>query len=256
LEKQEAMFGPRTPPEILIEINDLVKKISDTKLLIEQASNSEFNQATLSTPCKQLSIPEISTDPRASTLNHDLQNGSLPEDNKHENLVETVNENTLITTISGFTSDYKHISIVYCDVDGLLGINKVYGTHTGDEVLRVIGQIISRAAEEHKVFRLRGDQFVIVLLGYKRDDALRLGESCLHLIEQYPWSSIGLDLYVSCAFSAARLLYESNETVENLLLRAVHGVKAAKRNGSNQVVKAPLSIPSYYSGISLPSWMS
>ena len=143
-------------------------------------------------------------------------------------------------------------SVIYADVDGLLGVNKVHGDAAGDEVLRRTGALLEEIVKPHEVYRLvdqnraaGGDQFVAILPNSILTEAFEVAEQCRRSFAAYQWSAIALDLYVSCSWAVAEWL--GPEEPAMILLRAIHGVKLAKTAGGNVVVEAPRRLPTYLS---------
>jgi diguanylate cyclase (GGDEF)-like protein/PAS domain S-box-containing protein len=63
------------------------------------------------------------------------------------------------------------LAVLYCDLDGLKGINDRYGHHVGDTVLQAVATRMCGAVRAGDlVARVGGDEFVLVLNGV-RDDA-------------------------------------------------------------------------------------
>jgi diguanylate cyclase (GGDEF)-like protein len=161
--------------------------------------------------------------------------------------IENIKEETLIENLSDLSKKYKPISIIYCDIDGLLGINKVYGFNVGDAVLQVAEQLIKSSAGLYNVVKLRGDQFVIILPEQNVDDAIKVAKKCQRLMKKYSWASIAPDLYITCTYCIAQ--HTPREEGGEWLARAITGVKSAKIKGQNHLVRAPLALPSYFSNL-------
>ena len=67
------------------------------------------------------------------------------------------------------------VGVLFLDLDGFKAVNDGYGHAAGDEVLRVVGQRLTKLAQEHDLLpaRLSGDEFALVFLGTpERGEAL------------------------------------------------------------------------------------
>lgn len=146
------------------------------------------------------------------------------------------------------TPEYRVQAVTYVDVDGLLAINAVYGDQVGDLVLDECGDLIRRYYEDRggSVCRLRGDQFVVAQTGFAGLEAESHAVKVAQLIRRHDWSTISPGLFVSVAVSAAIRSARSDgrwyDDVPTVILRAILGVKEAKRLGTD-VTFAPRALP-------------
>lgn len=151
---------------------------------------------------------------------------------------ESIHEDELVDILNRKSYAARTTSVVFCDIDGLLGINKKHGVLAGNEVVRQSVNALMECAGAANIYRVRGDQFVIILLERDLNDALLLARQCSERIAIIPWSLVAPDLYMSCTFSVARYI-KSMETAAHCLLRLVLAAKASKTRGQGNVVVAP-----------------
>jgi len=59
-------------------------------------------------------------------------------------------------------------SLVICDINGLKNVNDNYGHKAGDDLIRSASQIICNIFKHSPVFRIGGDEFVVILTGRDR----------------------------------------------------------------------------------------
>ncbi|MCR6688681.1 sensor domain-containing diguanylate cyclase [Cellulomonas sp.] len=67
----------------------------------------------------------------------------------------------------------EEVCIVMCDVDGLKRVNDRLGHDAGDDLLRTVADVLSRAAERlpgSTAARLGGDEFCLVVVGHHRSE--------------------------------------------------------------------------------------
>ncbi len=68
-------------------------------------------------------------------------------------------------------------SIVVMDMDGFKAINDTYGHDVGDRVLQHVATLLSQAVRSSDyVFRLGGEEFLIVLVGTAQQQALKIAD--------------------------------------------------------------------------------
>lgn len=74
------------------------------------------------------------------------------------------------------------LTIIMLDLDGLKGFNDRHGHLGGDDVLRVIGEIIQIAIRKDDVpFRYGGDEFLVILPNANDEQAVGIAERILYL---------------------------------------------------------------------------
>lgn len=123
------------------------------------------------------------------------------------------------------------ICLLLCDVDGFKQINDDFGHDRGDAVLRDVAyEMRKRLRSFELVYRLGGEEFLVLLPGLDATGGCRLGERLrLAIAEANP---TGIHTTISLGVSAASghaLDYES------LFKSADDALYAAKRNGRNRV---------------------
>jgi diguanylate cyclase (GGDEF)-like protein len=140
----------------------------------------------------------------------------------------------LVQSLAVLASRFDPISLVYCDVDGLLGINQKYGVAAGDDVVTAIAAILNEAAKGSPLYRVKGDQFLIALPHYDTDRAKSFAKKCQYAIKEYSWDTIAPNLFITSTFSVVTRRY--SEEVFDWVARAIIGVQTAKTHGVDQIV--------------------
>lgn len=94
------------------------------------------------------------------TTQYDLQYASY-----HDSLTGLLNRNSFENELKQITIENNTvISIVVCDVDGLKIVNDEYGHTEGDNLLKLSANIIKQCfRDEDKIYRIGGDEFVVIL---------------------------------------------------------------------------------------------
>jgi diguanylate cyclase (GGDEF)-like protein len=141
------------------------------------------------------------------------------------------------------------LSLVLMDIDRFKSYNDAYGHPAGDEVLRMMGQVLQQQVREYDlVARYGGEEFVVLLPNTTLDAALVMAERFRTLIEttQWPRRPITSSFGVAC-------LSESLAEAEELISAADEALYASKQRGRNRVtqykrphtlITAPLDRPS------------
>lgn len=135
----------------------------------------------------------------------------------------------LLTRLVAGSASYPQAAVLYLDLDGFKAFNDAHGHDAGDELLKKVGEAVCIEAEGAGVYRIGGDEFVVICSG--RDDG----------------STVQLAQRVVQKVSAIRLRYRSGESgvgvsigiahvdptdePETVLARADEALYAAKRAG-------------------------
>jgi two-component system chemotaxis response regulator CheY len=79
-------------------------------------------------------------------------------------------------------------AVVSLDIDHFKSYNDRFGHCAGDEVLRIVAELLrSGTRSSDRVVRTGGEEFVIVMLRTGPDEALKIAERLRKSIAEYPW---------------------------------------------------------------------
>lgn len=139
----------------------------------------------------------------------------------HEEFVRAVKQNIAL-------------AVLMIDIDHFKQVNDVYGHTVGDRVLRTIATTTrSQLREGDILIRLGGDEFMVVLLGASKSDALEVGESIRRQIDEkhilYGEQSIHVTLSIGGA-SFPELDVEYEKELVEAADQALYRVKESGRN--------------------------
>ena len=133
----------------------------------------------------------------------------------------------------------RPVAIITFDLDHFGLFNKQHGHQVGDEVLRAFaGVLMRRFRASDLLARLGGEEFVVVLEGATRDDAVRVADEVrAELARQEVVSDDGEKLTITVSAGCAQV-DEGDPTREQLLRTADVALFMAKRAGRDRVVAA------------------
>ncbi|MBO6127393.1 MAG: GGDEF domain-containing protein [Pseudobutyrivibrio sp.] len=144
--------------------------------------------------------------------------------NRHK-LDELVDKSTGRFTFS------KNTVLLMLDIDYFKKVNDTYGHEAGDEILKfVVSEIKNQVYGKDYIIRWGGEEFIILLVDYTADQALRFAEKLRASIES---SDNGI---CPVTISVGLCRYNRNENYHDTIDKADQALYYAKDHGRNQVV--------------------
>ena len=120
-------------------------------------------------------------------------------------------------------------SLVILDLDHFKLVNDAYGHAVGDQILQSVTQIINlRIRVTDSLYRIGGEEFVVVLDGQPLAQAEHLAEQLRTLVEA---NELAQDKSVTISLGVAEL--NAGESAQSWLHRADEALYSAKRAGRN-----------------------
>ncbi len=128
------------------------------------------------------------------------------------------------------------VTLIMIDVDNFKTINDTYGHAAGDEVLRALGDCLTRSfiRKSDLVARYGGDEFAVILNDTNARNAAPVIERFLAGVRKIQVPYAPDNVGVSCSAGLAEIAH--GDTVESLLIRADKGLYEAKHAGRNRAV--------------------
>jgi len=128
--------------------------------------------------------------------------------------------------------DGRSHALLLCDLDNFKAVNDRYGHATGDAVLRDVAyamRAVLRAGDS--IYRVGGEEILVVLPGATKDDAIAIGERLRFAVaESRP---VGVPVTVSIGVAVAR---PGTLDSEEMVGQADTALYSAKAGGRNRVV--------------------
>jgi diguanylate cyclase (GGDEF)-like protein len=126
-------------------------------------------------------------------------------------------------------------AILMLDIDLFKQVNDRYGHQAGDEVLRLLGDILRRSVrDEDFVGRVGGEEFALWLPGQSLSNALEVAERIRDLVGRTPFPIAG-----SVTVSIGISLLHPSMSWEHAQKRADEALYRAKAQGRNRVLFSP-----------------
>ncbi len=140
-------------------------------------------------------------------------------------------DSSLGDVVNGHNRNGVSASIVLLDLDHFKKVNDVHGHAVGDQILKRITEIVnSRIRITDSLYRIGGEEFVIVLEGQNIQRAGHLGEELRSMVET---SQLVPNQTVTISLGVAEL--KNDESADQWLQRADEALYRAKRAGRNAI---------------------
>ncbi len=133
----------------------------------------------------------------------------------------------------------EHVSLIMLDIDHFKRINDTYGHQVGDYILKSLVRIIhSKLRSEDAIYRYGGEEFVIILPGAGKKNAIKVAERLRKVIENYPFTyrkeQPPIKISLTCSFGVATFP-EDGTTPDELIRKVDKALYKAKEGGRNRV---------------------
>lgn len=215
----------------LIKINELVNHLMrDTSVMQTDILRSRDDLLS-----QQRSAND--TQARLQKLQEELQ--QLSEVVRIDQLTGVLNrrgmDEALNTEIARYLRNGESLSVALLDIDNFKILNDQHGHAAGDSALKHLAGVIKRAVRPTDIVtRMGGEEFVVILPNTNLDEAVvtmsRLQRS---LTKEY---FLGNNQKLLITFSAGVALFQAEDDVNSILLRADQSMYLAKKSGKNRVM--------------------
>jgi len=131
--------------------------------------------------------------------------------------------------------DGTSLAIVAGDIDHFKHVNDTHGHQRGDDVLRDVAYLIRKTVRRFElVYRMGGEEFLVLLPGHDLAEAGRVAERIRAAVEQGRPGGVDITMSLGAVEFGADV-----SDLSSLLARADAALYSAKREGRNRVVLAP-----------------
>lgn len=128
-----------------------------------------------------------------------------------------------------------HDALCFIDLDRFKIVNDTAGHAAGDELLRQVSELIRKhvRASDH-LYRIGGDEFVLILHGCGQDEARRIAENLREAVSSLRFDWEGATFTIGASIGLVRIQGEG-QSAADILVAADLACYAAKKGGRNQV---------------------
>ncbi|HAA43883.1 MAG: GGDEF domain-containing protein [Halomonas sp. 54_146] len=130
----------------------------------------------------------------------------------------------------------KCFALLMVDIDHFKSINDTHGHDAGDNVLQQVASILDRSTRGGDcVFRMGGEEFLIVLVNTDQDGSRLFAERLRQAVAKEPMLA-SADTLLNITVSIGVTLHDGHPDYQRSLQRADQALYEAKRSGRNRVV--------------------
>lgn len=123
-------------------------------------------------------------------------------------------------------------AFLYVDLDRFKSVNDAFGHHIGDQLLiQMANRLHEKLSSSHKLFRIGGDEFVLISENTDVNQAMLLAEEVLHFIQE-AYLIATKEINISASLGIA-MYPEHGTNVQDLLINADVAMLVSKEQGRN-----------------------
>lgn len=126
----------------------------------------------------------------------------------------------------------QKVAFLYIDLDRFKSVNDAFGHHVGDQLLiQMANRLHNQLNANQRLFRIGGDEFVLISENTDNNGAMQLAESILYFIQE-TYLIAGKDINISASLGIA-MYPEHGTNVQDLLINADIAMLMSKDQGRN-----------------------
>ncbi|MEX2550185.1 MAG: tetratricopeptide repeat-containing diguanylate cyclase [Nitriliruptoraceae bacterium] len=184
------------------------------------------------------SLFDRDSEERLRTLQVRFQLERLERDSVTDPLTGVLNRRGLEQRLNGGIDHAREmgepLAVLVLDLDDFKLVNDRFSHSVGDEVLRVVGELLrARSRARDAIARVGGEEFVAVLPGCSEDGAVLVAEELCAAIRDHDWETIQPGLQVTT--SAGIAVLDAEMPAASLLAEADRSLYGAKGEGKDRV---------------------
>ncbi|HIE40602.1 MAG TPA: EAL domain-containing protein [Thiomicrorhabdus sp.] len=121
--------------------------------------------------------------------------------------------------VASYEYNPSDISFILFDCDFFKALNDTYGHEVGDDVIRITAKTIQKnLPSQHNVFRIGGDEFVVIIQDAPLHEAFDIAKKCLKALKNYNFCGIGIKEKLSFSVGISHLAHQASKNLHGDLL--------------------------------------
>lgn len=144
-------------------------------------------------------------------------------------------DESLARALARAQRDHLPVSLIILDIDHFKQVNDGFSHAVGDQVIKVVAELIRQEIREIDTpARWGGEEFTVLLPNTDANSALHLAQRLRTAVMNYDFAELAPQLRLTVSMGVAQLIHL--ETEHQLLANADHALYLAKHQGRNRVV--------------------
>ncbi|NEU30518.1 EAL domain-containing protein [bacterium LRH843] len=151
----------------------------------------------------------------------------------HDELTGLPNRRKLKKKLASFTKQEQSFSLLFLDIDNFKFINDTFGHQCGDDLIKESSLRIKAVLKKGEfVSRVGGDEFIVVLPGYSKQDQIEQAADEILRAFVPSFHACGQEIFVKMSIGIS-LYPNEGGTIDELIQRADTAMYYAKKKGKN-----------------------
>jgi diguanylate cyclase (GGDEF)-like protein len=139
-----------------------------------------------------------------------------------------------------FQKEQKETRLLIIDIDLFKSVNDEFGHDVGDSVLIEMAKLLRNCTDDDEVYRIGGEEFLIVLKGYESTQAFDFAEKTRKMIENTVFRTHQKNIKITVSIGIAQL--KKGQSFREFLRVADKNLYSAKNKGRNLVHYGSMSV--------------
>lgn len=152
----------------------------------------------------------------------------------HDSFTDLHNRYALDITLNELITKNHQLTLIHIDLDNFKYINDSLGHHAGDRLLKIISNRLSKFSTHDMIFRMSGDEFIILNNECEINQKVKTICEALHSEVSKPCDIAGIYRTITCSIGVATTC-KGKYSIAALLKNADFALFEAKKRGRNNI---------------------
>lgn len=157
-------------------------------------------------------------------------------DSEHDELTHALNQTGARRVLDKIAAQDQRYALLMFGIDGLVGINRLYGNSVGDNILNAFAAKLANIFADHEAIRWSGNEFIIAIPGQTMTALRAQAEEVLHLLAARKFKLRGSGEAIGTVTGSAAMVSDQGNDIEWVIEEARAKLQGAMLAGGNRVV--------------------
>jgi len=170
---------------------------------------------------REVRIAQVAQENILHITNHDMLTG-IPNRNEFNSAMAKINE------------ENRTVTLVVTDIDGLRTINELYGSQTGDQVLKFVASLLNKNPSASSSYRTGGDEFCSIFEGKHVNEIQKSMDSIMEELKSQQDFDFSVTISIGLAVKDEyQSIYQTLSEAEAVVLK---GKLFQEQSASNAII--------------------